>query len=161
MYVLCNLFMCKDYVKCTFCVLTHLECTSLEYVPCPWISKEFFFFSIKPKMNIMQLQWRRKGMVRESKVLHKNPETSYVEEGFSGIKTQLWSWPAGTKLMKIRGFQKCKIHSCSLNGFRITACQSWCIFGPAAIWLLLDAGISNCYCYTGMYFTFLETSNLH
>ena len=31
------------------------------------------------------VQWRRKGMVRESKVLHKNPETSYVEEGFSVI----------------------------------------------------------------------------
>ena len=58
--------------------------------------------------------------------------------------------------MKIRGFQKCKIHSCSLNGFRITACQSWCIFGPAAIWLLLDAGISNCYCYTPFnFFPFL------
>ena len=31
------------------------------------------------------IQWCRKGMVRELKVLHKNPETSYVEEGFSGI----------------------------------------------------------------------------
>ena len=36
-------------------------------------------------LNDIYLQWRRKGMVRESKVLHKNPETSYVEEGFSGI----------------------------------------------------------------------------
>ena len=33
----------------------------------------------------IDIQWRRKGMVRESKVLHKNPETSYVEEGFSVI----------------------------------------------------------------------------
>ena len=32
-----------------------------------------------------EIQWCRKGMVRELKVLHKNPETSYVEEGFSGI----------------------------------------------------------------------------
>ena len=28
--------------------------------------------------------------------------------------------------MKIGDFQKCKIHSSSLRGFRITACQSWC-----------------------------------
>ena len=40
-------------------------------------SRAFFF--------IQNVQWRRKGMVRESKVLHKNPETSYVEEGFSVI----------------------------------------------------------------------------
>ena len=32
----------------------------------------------------------------------------------------------GTTLMKIRDFQKCKIHSSSLRSFRITACQSWC-----------------------------------
>ena len=28
--------------------------------------------------------------------------------------------------MKIVGFQKCKIHSFSLKGLKITACQSWC-----------------------------------
>ena len=28
--------------------------------------------------------------------------------------------------MKIWDFQICKIHSSSLRGFRITACQSWC-----------------------------------
>ena len=27
-------------------------------------------------------------MVRELKVLHKNPEASYVEEGFSGISNK-------------------------------------------------------------------------
>ena len=31
------------------------------------------------------IQWCRKGMDQELKVLHKNPETSYVDEGFSGI----------------------------------------------------------------------------
>ena len=28
--------------------------------------------------------------------------------------------------LKFGSFQKCKIQSCSLKGFRITACQSWC-----------------------------------
>ena len=42
------------------------------------------------------------------------------------FKMQLWPWLVGTTLMKIGDFQKCKIHSCSLRGFRITACQSWC-----------------------------------
>ena len=51
-----------------------------------------------------------------------------LRKDFQLFKTQLWSWPAETKLMKIRGFQKCKIHSCSLQGFRITASQSWFIF---------------------------------
>ena len=31
-----------------------------------------------------------------------------------------------TTLIKIGDFQKCKLHSSSLRGFRITACQSWC-----------------------------------
>ena len=30
------------------------------------------------------------------------------------------------QIMKIRDFQKCKVHSSTLRGFRITACQSWC-----------------------------------
>ena len=68
-----------------------------------------------------------------------------LRKDFHVFKTQLWPWPARTKIMKIRGFQKCKIHSCSLKGFKITACQSWCIFQARASWLLLDAGISNCY----------------
>ena len=38
-----------------------------------------------------------------------------LRKDFQLFKTQLWSWPARTKLMKIRGFQKCKIHSCSLT----------------------------------------------
>ena len=33
----------------------------------------------------VRIQWCRKGMDQELKVLHRNPETSYVEEGFSGI----------------------------------------------------------------------------
>ena len=49
---------------------------------------------------------------------------------FRVFKTQLWPWLAETKLLKIGGFQKCKIHSSGLKGFRITACQSWCIFAP-------------------------------
>ena len=35
--------------------------------------------------------------------------------------------------MKIEGFQKCKVHSSSLKGFRITDCQNWCKFAPAGI----------------------------
>ena len=49
-----------------------------------------------------------------------------LRKDFQVYKTQLWSWPAATNLMKIRGFQKCKVHSLSLRGFRIIACQSWC-----------------------------------
>ena len=47
---------------------------------------------------------------------------------------QLWPWPAASKLIKIGGFHKCKIHSSSLKGFRVTACQIWCISAPARIW---------------------------
>ena len=49
--------------------------------------------------------------------------------------------------MKIGAFQKCKVHSSSLKGFRITACQSWWNLHK---WPLLDAGILNCYCYTAV-----------
>ena len=47
--------------------------------------------------------------------------------------------------MKIRGFQKCKIHSCSLKGFRITACQSWCKSGPAMIQVYIAMQATDCY----------------
>ena len=46
-------------------------------------------------------------------------------KNFWEIKTQLWPWPAGTKLMKFEGFQKYKIHSSILKGIRIIACKSW------------------------------------
>ena len=87
----------------------------------------------------------RKGMDQELKYYIKTMKRVMLRKDFKVFKTQLWSWSAGTKLMKIRGSQKCKIHSCSLKGFRITACQSWCIFQARASWLLLDAGISDCY----------------
>ena len=40
-----------------------------------------------PKVDdhLTKLQSELKAYDRELKVLHKNPETSYVEEGFSGI----------------------------------------------------------------------------
>ena len=42
---------------------------------------------IPPKTNDMQtlVQSELKAQDHELKVLHKNPEASYVEEGFSGI----------------------------------------------------------------------------
>ena len=41
----------------------------------------------------------------------------------------------------VGGFQKCKIYSFSLKGFRITACKTWCVFGPAGIrtWISREA----------------------
>ena len=89
----------------------------------------------------------RKGMDQELKYYIKTMKRVMLRKDFKVFKTQLWSWSAGTKLMKIRGSQKCKIHSCSLKGFRITACQSWCIFRPRVSWPLLDAGISYCHCF--------------
>ena len=62
---------------------------------------------------------------------------------FLVFKMQQWPWPAMSKLMKTGGFQKCKVHSSSLKGLRVTACQSWCNLHK---WPLLDAGISYCYC---------------
>ena len=73
------------------------------------------------------------------KLIHSNSGTlKYTRSRFYAInlgsltkdflvfKTQLWPWPATSKLMKIWGFQKCKEHSSSIKGFRITTCQSWC-----------------------------------
>ena len=49
----------------------------------------------------------------------KTQKRAMLRKDFQLFKTQLWSWPARTKLMKIRGFQKCKIHSFSFNkGFQ-------------------------------------------
>ena len=54
----------------------------------------------------------------------------------------------GTKLMKIGGFKKCKIHSYSIKGFRITACQR-CISHlwkpPIFIYLNTAGQLSHCY----------------
>ena len=38
------------------------------------------------------LQSERKAMVGEAKSYHKNPETSYLEEGFSGIQNAAYAW---------------------------------------------------------------------
>ena len=43
------------------------------------------------------------------------------------FKTQLWLILAATKLMRIGGFQKYKVHLSSIKGFGIMACQSWYI----------------------------------
>ena len=37
-------------------------------------------------LAFLHIEWCRKGMDQELIVLHKNPETSYVKEEFSGIQ---------------------------------------------------------------------------
>ena len=52
------------------------------------MSKLFFLGTFLGKCHDFlkePVQWCRKGMDQELKVLHKNPETSYDEEGFSDI----------------------------------------------------------------------------
>ena len=72
-------------------------------------------------------------MVGEPKSYHKTPETSYLEEGFSGIQNAALALTSCDQIMKIVGFQKCKIHSYSLKNFKVTACQSWYKFVSAGI----------------------------
>ena len=72
-------------------------------------------------------------MVGEPKSYHKNPETSYLEEGFSGIQNAAMVLISMDQIMKFGGFQKCKIHSSNSKDFKVTACQSWYIFVSAGI----------------------------
>ena len=46
---------------------------------------------------------------------------------FQAFKAKILSWLAGSKQIRIGGFQKCKVHLCILKDFKDTACQSWCI----------------------------------
>ena len=106
-----------------------------------------------------------------------------LRKAFWVFKTWLWPWPLLSKLKKIRGFQKCKVHCCIFKGFKVTSLQSsaWLGFGPGPpTWvnfpMLNDSrgrpgfkswpGRTLKICnfealdVTAMYFTFLETSNL-
>ena len=99
------------------------------------------------------------------------------------LDIELCSSPLLSKKKKIRGFQKCKVHSCNFKGFKVTSLQSWGTPGvepgPSA-WvsfpMLIDSRgrpgfksrssptLETCNFealeVTAMYFTFLETSNL-
>ena len=87
-------FLLKHDLRVKKVILRVLNCMTLVSV-CFRLSKQcerHFHINVVDGKSFLRLelhsavvQWRRKGMVRESKVLHKNPETSYVEEGFSGI----------------------------------------------------------------------------
>ena len=99
------------------------------------------------------------------------------------LDIELCSLPLLSTKKKIRGFQKCKVHSCNFNGFKVTRLQSlaWPGFEPEPpAWVTLHRKIDTqerpgfksrpgwnlktcnfeALKVTGMYFTFLETSNL-
>ena len=83
---------------------------------------------------------------------------SMFGNNFRTFKAEILSWLAGSKQIMFGGFQRCKVHFCTLRDFKGTAFQNWCIVcsdqesNPgcwakshlsAQVWLLVTANYAS------------------